>query len=87
MRVKKELRADARRERRVQPPASSDSDEEKDRYDVEEILDEEWREGRKWFLIRWVGFAEPSWEPAGNADQCKELVDAFQDTIDNDFNF
>ncbi|KAH7705161.1 hypothetical protein AAVH_27639 [Aphelenchoides avenae] len=65
MRVKKEIKADARANaRNVHPPATSDSDEEPGRYDVAAGR----REGRKWFLIRWVGYAEPSWEPSTNAD-------------------
>ena len=49
---------------------------EEEEYEVEEILDSCLHRGKLQFLIKWVGYNEPSWQPesdvTGNANEAIE---------------
>ena len=52
------------------PPVLVDNEEE---YEVDEILDSRLHRGKLQFLVKWMGYDEPSWQPesdvVGNADE------------------
>jgi hypothetical protein len=55
----------------------SSEDDEDDEYEVEAIVDMKAdKAGRCTFLVKWVGFEEPTWEPEKNLPS--SLVDAFR---------
>lgn len=45
-------------------------------YSVEKILDEKIsRGGAKWYLVKWVGYLEPTWEPYSFVQDIQALDD------------
>jgi hypothetical protein len=72
--------------------ADHSSDDDEDRYNalegrwkVETILSERAMRGFKEYLIKWVGFEEPTWEPAEHADDCEEVIKNFEADFDPGF--
>lgn len=59
-------------------PGALDEDE-KDRYQVEEIRDHDVFKGWKRYLVKWSGWSEEdmTWEPADNLDDCKEVLQEY----------
>ena len=57
--------------------AMSESEEE---YEIEKIIGSRFTEvGRKEYSVKWVGYAEPTWEEAGQFDKDhKNLVEAYR---------
>ena len=57
--------------------AMSESGEE---YEIEKIIGSRFTEvGRKEYSVKWVGYAEPTWEEAGQFDKDhKNLVEAYR---------
>ena len=50
-------------------------------YEVDEILDhKDIEHGNRWFLVKWVGNNDWSWEPRSNLHNCKLLVDSYERT-------
>lgn len=48
-------------------------------YEVEKVFDKLTEEnGQVFYLVKWVGFNVPTWEPLCNLEQAKELVDEFE---------
>ena len=64
---------DSQRQPPPPPPVIVDEEEE---YEVEEILDSRLHRGKLQYLVKWVGYNEPSWQPesdvTGNADEAIE---------------
>ncbi|KAI0571365.1 Chromo domain-containing protein [Pyrenophora tritici-repentis] len=52
------------------------SGDEGDRYQVEKIMDHDEHDGRKRYLVKWLGWSEEdiTWEPESNLDECRELL-------------
>ncbi|MBW0511472.1 hypothetical protein O181_051187 [Austropuccinia psidii MF-1] len=52
--------------------------EEKEEWEVSQILDSKLKRRKLWYLVEWRGFSQDSerstWEPAGNLKNCLELV-------------
>ena len=56
-------------------------------YEVEKILKEKKKRRKnpktgkieyiKEYLVKWIGYDDPSWEPEQNLDNCKELLSEF----------
>ena len=46
-------------------------------YEVEEILDTRVRRDTREYLVRWSGYAHPTWEKEANLDNCDELLREF----------
>lgn len=44
------------------------------KYFVEEILDERTRGRGKQYLVKWLGYAEPDWQPAANLTNTEALI-------------
>ncbi|KAH7711210.1 chromo' (CHRromatin Organization MOdifier) domain containing protein [Aphelenchoides avenae] len=78
---------------RGQPPTkkrvivdSDDSDaSERQRYEVSGFLDEQVRDGKRFLLVRWVGYALPTWEPVDNIDECDRLLREYDEDVDPGF--
>lgn len=51
-------------------------------YEVERIMDMKEENGEIHYLVKWVGYDEPSWEPQENCDNCKELIEKFLNSVD-----
>ena len=55
------------------PPVLVDNNEE---YEVEEIIDSRFHRNKLQFLVKWVGYQDPTWQPetdvVGNADEAIE---------------
>ena len=53
--------------------------EDFNRYEVESILKHEDRDGKLYFLVKWVGFSkqENTWVPFDNLDDCQEILEAY----------
>jgi hypothetical protein len=47
-------------------------------YEVEKILDEKKVRGKYEYLVKWKGFAEPTWEPFNNLKWAKEAIDNYR---------
>ncbi|HLO99762.1 MAG TPA: reverse transcriptase domain-containing protein [Fimbriimonas sp.] len=62
------------------PPVIVDNEEE---FEVEEILDSRRRYRRLEYLVRWVGYDTPTWQPAADCDNCPTLVRKFHDLYPN----
>ena len=62
----------------VEPPEPIDIDGE-DEWEVEEILAERTKNGKKQYYVRWAGFSEAhdSWEPEQNLVNAREAVERF----------
>ena len=66
------------RQRRV-PPAPSG--EEEPRWEVEKIMDVRWRRRRREYLVKWVGYQQPIWEPKVLLDGCTQALQAFHEEL------
>lgn len=47
-------------------------------YEVEKILQSVVESGTELFLVKWVGYEDPTWEPLAHLDGCKEMLQAFR---------
>lgn len=54
------------------------SEAEDEVYEVEKILDSIMEGGVEKFLVKWVGYDDPTWEPLQNLDGCREVLEAFR---------
>ena len=58
-----------------------DSDPDRE-YEVERILARDTtNKGKRWYLVQWKNYANPTWEPEQNLTNCKELLSSFNDTL------
>ena len=63
------------------PPVIVDEEEE---YEVEAILDSKRHRGRLQYLVKWVGYQEPTWEPKTHVIRnAQESVDEFHNKHPN----
>jgi hypothetical protein len=44
-------------------------------YEVQEVLDEKVVRRKRKFLVKWAGYARPTWEPEDAIEDCKALDD------------
>ena len=65
--------------REVIPPPRPEVDDEGIRWEVERILGQRGRRKGKQFLVKWVGFAQPTWEREENLDRCAEALREFRE--------
>jgi len=49
-------------------------------WEVEEILDKRERKGKVHYLLKWIGWPEPTWEPAEMLS-CEEVLKKFEDSL------
>jgi Chromo (CHRromatin Organisation MOdifier) domain len=56
------------------PPVVIDEEEE---YEVRQILDSRLRRKKLQYLVQWVGYDQPDWEPAENVVYAQSLVNSF----------
>ncbi|KAH7709247.1 hypothetical protein AAVH_23483 [Aphelenchoides avenae] len=75
-RINKRLYGRRIRVRRAEQPEQMPDDVARD-YEVEKVLAERGVGEDKAYLVKWVGYADPSWEPAANLDTCDERIDDF----------
>ena len=47
-------------------------------YEVEKILASAAEAGVEMFLVKWVGYDDPTWEPLEHLDGCREVLEAFR---------
>ena len=47
-------------------------------YEVECIKAAKEVKGDTYYLVKWVGWAKPNWEPEENLGDCQKLIDAFE---------
>lgn len=66
--------------RTIQRPEPTEANEDTMTFEVDEIIAEETRRGKKWYLIRWTGYdeSENSWEPASHLKDAKEALQEFR---------
>jgi len=57
------------------------SEEEDDEYEVEKILDKRRKKGIIQYLVKWLGYDETTWEPEENLENCRKLVEEFENKI------
>ena len=46
-------------------------------FEVEKILKSRTKNNKKEYLIKWVGYKRPTWEPESNVNNCEELLKKF----------
>ena len=56
------------------PPILVDDEEE---YEVQEVLDSRLHRGKLQYLVKWVGYDEPTWQPASDLEHASEAVQDF----------
>jgi hypothetical protein len=56
------------------PPVIIDNEEE---WEVDEVLDSKVKHGKLQYLVRWIGFDNPTWEPATNLQNAPSAVKRF----------
>ena len=61
------------------PPVIVDGDTE---YEVEEVLDSKLERRRLWYLVKWTGYDQPTWEPCEYLDEVA-AVDTFHNRFPN----
>lgn len=59
------------------PPVELGVDDDGDSYEVEEILDSRYHRGNRQYLVKWTGYNDPTWQPEGDLDNCKDLLNDF----------
>ena len=59
----------------VNPPPPPVIVEDEEEYHVEEILDSCMFRRRVQYLVKWVGYNQPTWEPAANLQELAALGD------------
>lgn len=54
--------------------------EGEEEWEVEEVLDKRKRRGKVEYLVSWRGYGaeDDTWEPEGNLEHAKELVEEFE---------
>jgi hypothetical protein len=62
----------------VIPPPLPVIVQEEEEWEVEEILDSRRTRGRLQYLVKWRGFAAPTWEPEGNLAEV-QAVDTYHE--------
>jgi hypothetical protein len=62
----------------VTPPPLLVIVEGEEEWEVEEILDSRRIPGRLQYLVKWTGFADPTWEPEKNLTEV-EAVDTYHE--------
>ena len=58
------------------PPPPTIIDDEIE-YEVEQVLDLKLHHGKLQYLVKWIGYNEPSWEPEENLEHAKDTVNDF----------
>ncbi len=61
------------------------SNEEKE-YEVQKILGKKRAKGKYHYLVKWVGFDETTWEPAGNLKNTRDLIKNYEDKLEQSKN-
>ncbi|KAH7696832.1 Chromo domain containing protein [Aphelenchoides avenae] len=56
----------------------SDTNNHEEEFEFEAILDKKSANGKKHFLVKWVGWPTPTWEPIENFADCKNLIKDFE---------
>ncbi|MBW0468294.1 hypothetical protein O181_008009 [Austropuccinia psidii MF-1] len=61
--------------------------EEKEEWEVAQVLDSKLKRGKSWYLVEWKGFSEDpertTWEPASNLTKSPDLVNNFHTLYHN----
>ena len=65
------------------PSQTSQSDPEDEHFEIESILDKKFmisNDGKRrlYYLIKWKGYDETSWEPKTELNNAKEMVKSFE---------
>jgi len=47
---------------------------------VEEILESESRNDKKYYLIKWMGYEDQTWEPVKNLVNVQRMIEKFEDS-------
>ena len=67
----------------VQPPPppiaifNPETEEEENEWEVEYVANTRVRRGHLQYLVFWIGYHQPTWEPLENLDGCPDKVDEF----------
>ena len=56
------------------PPIEIEGEQE---WEVDQVMDSRRRYGRLEYLVKYVGYSEPSWQPASDLDHAPDLVSNF----------
>ena len=64
------------------PQQEHEADAAENDYEVEKVLSERGVGADKKYLVKWVGYSKPSWEPAANLDNCDARIDEFDPGFD-----
>ena len=72
-------------EGRLQPGPPPDVIDGEEEWQVEQILEERIRDGRREYLVKWEGYAseDNTWEPLENLDHCKTLLNQFLKSLES----
>jgi hypothetical protein len=57
--------------------SEKDNQENSEEYEVEKILKKKIRKKKVFYLVKWVGYDTPTWEPKSNLKGCKDLIQEF----------
>lgn len=60
-----------------QPPPPPVEVEGEEGWEVDAVLDSRRRNGQLWYLTRYIGYAEPSWQPAEDLEHAPDAVREF----------
>ena len=61
---------------------NNESEEEEEEYEVESILDERVVSGVRYFMVKWKGYKETTWEPQENCVGCERKINEFYKSQD-----
>ena len=65
--------------REFQLPATNSSFSEHE-YDVERILGKRIKKRRLQYLVKWIGYPQPTWEPVSGLTNCQQAIADFEST-------
>ncbi|KAH7708269.1 hypothetical protein AAVH_24461 [Aphelenchoides avenae] len=80
--VKRELRAKRSKPVEQVPDTTQEVAVDDTDYLVESFIDERCVDGRRYLLVNWVGFYQPTWEPIENIDKSGVLLKLFNKETD-----
>src|ERR1700756_2028407 len=61
-----------------EPEDSDEESEDETEYEVEKILDQDYRNGKLFYLVKWTGYEDPTWEPSSNLKLAKEAIKDYE---------